>query len=399
METIGAAAFSATTTTILSGQTTSNLTVRIPPGVNAAQNVAVRITSTDPAVAVPVGAVGDVYTMTFPAGATNEQVLPLQSLGVVGSTRLTMTNDIGMASANQVDVTVILGPGVRLSDTFSAPIDTSKWTNSDAAFENGIGTFTSGLENGRLVLGGTLDQSIWGGISLNTVQPFTATADMPLIFEMDRVFMDPTSSDAFNLSNGARSGVMMRNEDRSSYLYFNQNLGPADNTSWVVNVNAVGAGTTIPAFTELTDTNSHKLKIVANGTTAELFLDGRSGGSYAFPVTSGIFFDLAAYARDAGDAVKAAFDNVKVENALPAITVVPSAVSTINGVNASIVKVTIPRLLNVSTPATVSVTSRDPAVAYPEGAIAGKLDLQFAAGGTNGLTFKVITAGPGTTVF
>jgi hypothetical protein len=69
VETVGVAAFSASTTTLLSGQTTSNITVHIPRGVNAGQDIAVRVVSSDTNVAIPVGAIGDTLTMTFPQAA------------------------------------------------------------------------------------------------------------------------------------------------------------------------------------------------------------------------------------------------------------------------------------------------------------------------------------------
>jgi hypothetical protein len=80
----------------------------------------------------------------------NEQALNLRSLGVPGSTRLTMSNDVGMATANVLDVVVILGPGTRLTEDFSAPIDTAKWTNSDVAFETGVGVFRRALMEANL---------------------------------------------------------------------------------------------------------------------------------------------------------------------------------------------------------------------------------------------------------
>ena len=401
VQTVGAQAFSATSVTLLAGQSSTNVTVRIPAGVNATASVVVRVKTSDPAIAVPEGAIGDTLTMTFAAGGPHEQLLNVKSMGPVGSAQFTLSNDIGMASANTLSVAVIQGPGVRLTEDFAASqIDTNRWVTNTTGFENtGLGTFDATVANGALVIDGIVDiQAYWPGLSLQTTPTFTATPELPLSFEVDRVSVDPTRRNFGDASTGVRTGVFISNADRSQDAFFAQNVGEG---GWV-NVNPgnpTGLGTAIPAFTPVTDTNSHRMKIVADGTLAEVFLDGASGGKFDFAVNGGIHFELAAYARDFDDSLKAVFDNVKVENVFPPITAAPSAVSTILGVNASFVNVTIPRLLNTANSVAVTVTSQDPNVAIPEGAVGGKLTLQFAAGKTNLQSFKVITVGPGATVF
>jgi hypothetical protein len=400
--TVGAAAFSTTTATLLSGQTLTYISVRIPPGVNNTANVTVRVTTSDPAVAVPEGATGDTLALTFPAGGSNEQFIRVKSVGPPGSATFSLANDIGMNIANTLSLVVIQEPGVRLADDFSgADIDTAKWVTNMTGFEaTGMGTFNAGLTGGALVINGTVDtQGYWPGLSLQTVPVFTATADLPLVFEMDRVSIDPTQVNTGSPSTGARAGVFIETADRSQYVFFAQNL---ETQLWEANVNPgnpTGSGTALAAFSEITGTNSHRMKIMADGTQAELFLDGVSGGRFDFPVNAGIHFDIGAYARDYDDSVKGVFDNVTIKNMFPPIKAAPTAVSTIMGVNAYFVTVTIPRLLNLANPVAVTVTSENPAIAIPEGAVDGKLTLTFAAGTTNARAFKVITAGPGATVF
>ena len=393
VETIGAAAFSSTSMTMISGQT-GNVTVRIPPGVNKTQDIKIRVVSSDSTVAIPVGAVGDTLNLTFAAGASNEQSIGIKSVGPTGTVKLTLANDLGMASANALSLVVIEGAGVRLEETFTAnTIDSTKWTNSTTGFETGEGTFTVSQTGGRLVVSGTTDvASYWAGATLNTVKSFTATSDLPLSFEMDRVSIDAVSADGVTPSTAARTGVLMRNADLSQYILFAQNVGE---TGWEVNATATGSGTAIPQFAGITDNTSHRLKLVANGTTVELFLDGASGGSYAFPVNAGIYFDIVSYARDINDAVKGVFDNVKIENVYPPIAVSPTGISTATGVNTNLVAVTIPRLLSATSQVKVTVASSDPSVAFAEGASNGSLTLVFPAGGTNVQTFKVTTLASG----
>src|SRR5205823_3732501 len=97
------------------------------------------------------------------------------------------------------------------------------------------------------------------------------------------------------------------------------------------------------------------------------------------------------------------FDNACVSTALPAapscITAAPASVTGIPGQSDVVVAVTIPRLMNATNPASVTVTSLNPAVAAPVGAVNGSLTLNFPAGGTNVQTFNVAMLDKGITTF
>src|SRR5206468_7440955 len=185
----------------------------------------------------------------------------------VGGAQFSLENDIGLAAGNRLGVTVISGPGIRLQDDFTASsIDTNKWQLNDQAVETGVGTFTQVPNNGALEIAGTVDQQqYWAGASLKSARNYTATKDLPLSVEVDRVFIDPTSSDGVTPSTAARTGVFLTTGDRSNFAFFGQDLGE---TGWEVNINPgnpTGGGTTLPAFVSLNDTNLHHLKLVADG--------------------------------------------------------------------------------------------------------------------------------------
>jgi len=55
VENIGAEAFSTSSVTLLSGQTVSDVKVRIPPGVNNTQAVQVQVKTSDPTLAIRWG--------------------------------------------------------------------------------------------------------------------------------------------------------------------------------------------------------------------------------------------------------------------------------------------------------------------------------------------------------
>ena len=399
VQTVGAAIFSTEALTLSSGQTASGITVKIPNGANAASAVQIRVVSSNPAVAAPVGATNGTLTLTFAAGGTNVQSFAVQGTNV-GGAQLTLADSIGLTAGNSLAVTVISGPGVQLQEDFSANIDTNKWQVDGLPFETGVGTFTLASTNGALEISGTLDQSqYWGGTALKTVKSFIATTDLELSVEVDRVSVDPTSSDGATPSTGARTGIFLANADRSKFLFFGQDFGE---TGWEVNLNPgnpTGSGTAVAAFASMNDTNSHHIKLQANGSGVSVYLDGIFGGTFNFPVSSGIYVELGAYSRALSDAIDGKFAHVKVENTLPCVTVTPAIFSTTAGDASGTVSVTIPRLLNGGAPATVTVTSSQPTVAIPLGAVNGILTLNFPIGATNVQTFKVQALAVGTAAF
>lgn len=398
VEEVGTATFSTTTLTLGSGQTATGIKVRIPPGANASSAVSLRVVSSNPAAAIPVGASGDTLTLNFPAGGSNEQTIDVQSVAVGGST-LTLANDLGLGAGNTLKVTVVPGPGVRLTDEFSGnAIDAAKWVRNDTGFETGSGTFDVAQTGGQLQISGVIDvASYWGGASVKTVDEYIATKDLPLVFEMDRVSIDNLYYDT--PATGARTGVFITTADRSQFVFFGQDLGE---TGWEVNVNPgnpTGSGTALAAFAALaTDQGNHHLKMVADGSTVEVFLDGVSGGKFDFAVSSGIHFEVGAYARDVSDYVGGVFDNVKIENTLPCVTVSPTDISTLQGDTSNLLTLTIPKLLNAAN-TTVTITSSAPGVAIPEGAVNGSLNVVFPPGSTNVKSVKVVAVGVGTAQF
>ena len=394
---IGAATFEPTNLTVTAGQVLSNIVVRIPAGLNASSAVQLRVVSSAPALALPVGAVGDTLTLTFAAGATNAQTINVASLGGLGGARLTLTNDIGLKAGNALNVTIISGPGVRLQDDFAAAtLDTAKWEQNDTSFEAGTGTYEITQGGGRLTISGVGTGQYWGGTSVRSVPIFTATEELPLTVEVDRVGINRLRLDETE-STAARSSLWLATSNRTEYVMFAQNLGE---NGWQVNVNSTGAGTDIAAFNDLDlSTNTHRMKLVANGKVVQVYLDGELGGTFDFPVSSGLHVELGAYTRDFDDQVVAAFDNLRIENSLPCIRVGTPDVSVNLGQNNETVAVTIPRLLNAGAAAAVTITSRNPAVAIADGAVNGVLTLNFGAGATNRQSFTVRTVGLGSTTF
>lgn len=390
IETAGAATFPSGAVSVRLGAT-GNASVRIPPGLNSQGPVQVKIVSSDPNIAIADGAQNGALNLTFPAGGTNVLNFKVRGVGL-GGAQLSVEGDIG--SRTPLSVAVISGPGVVLDDTFASnTIDNTKWQVSNVGFESGTGSFTVTQTGGALEINGSTDTDFWPGASLKTAKSYVATKDLNLSFQVDRTVLEQAGT-------AGRSGVFITTGDRSKFVFFGQDLGE---TGWEVNVNPgspTGGGAGIPAFNaDLTEAGKHTIKMVANGQTVEVFLDGVSGGRYPFEVSSGIFFELGGYARSAGDTVRAVFDNVHAEQILPCITLDSSSLTMTAADPGQTVNVTVPVLINDTTAIGVTITSANAAVAVPAGGSNGALTLNFAAGAANVQSFQVRPTGLGSTTF
>ncbi|MCC7376010.1 MAG: hypothetical protein IT581_15235 [Verrucomicrobiales bacterium] len=395
IETAGSAAFSPASVSVRNGQVSGEVTVRLPSGLNAQNAVQVRVASSNPSVAVPEGGTGGALTLNFPAGGANTATFRVRGLSFGGTT---FNIESGANAANQLSVAVISGPAVLLEDSFaSATLDSAKWEVSNRGFETtGTGTFTVAQNGGNLVISGAPDTDFWPGASVVSKGAYVATKELNLVVELDRVSVDGGGG------TGARTGVYLTTADHSKFVYFHQNFGTSGN-GWAVNVNpgtVTGDGAAIALFNGTADdTGLHRLKLVADGSTVEVFRDGVSGGKFEFAVSSGIHVEIGAYARAAGDIVEGRFDNLKVENTLPCSTFSEANVSMTVADSSKSVSVTIPALLHDAAAATVTVTSRNPAVAVPAGAVNGVLTLTYAAGASDSQTIQVSPVGLGSTTF
>ncbi|MBM3838002.1 MAG: hypothetical protein FJ398_08550 [Verrucomicrobia bacterium] len=391
IETAGGTTFSPTAMSVRVGQLSPPVTLRIPQGLNSQAPVQVRVVSSDANLAVPDGGTGASLNVTFPAGGANTATFRIRGAGL-GTVQFAAEGDL--PGANRLAVAVISGPGVVLEESFAgATIDTAKWQISNRAFEVGTGTYTVTQTGGQLNITGAGDSDFWSGASLKTAKSYVATKDINLAVEVDRVSNE-------QVGTAGRTGVFITNGDRSRFVFFAHNLGE---NGWQVNVNPgnpTGGGSNLAAFNDLDlDPGRHKMKLVADGSMVEVFLNGVSGGRFPFEVTSDIYVEFGAYARATGDLITGKFDNARIEYVLPCSSFSERSVSMTLAVSGKPVSVTIPQLLNDAASATVTVTSRNPGIAIPSGAVNGVLTLNFAAGSPNTQTITVTPVGLGSTTF
>jgi len=393
IESEGGATFSPSGVGVREGGVSPPVTVRIPQGLNSQRAISVTVTSDDPSIATPDGGTGGSINLTFPAGGANTATFRVKG-NSLGGTQFGISSG-SVASGNRLDVAVVSDPGVRLEDDFGGnSIDKSKWQVSDEGFGNGSGDFNVTLDGGQLKVGGFVNEDAWAGASAKTVDSYLATSELNLVFEADRVSIDQFGS-------AGRSGVFITNDDRSRYVFVSQQLEDNDNSFWRVNTNpgnATGGGAVITAWAGMQDLKNHRIKLVADGSQVEVFLDGVSGGTFPFQVSAGIFFELGAYAQFVDEDVNAVFDNVKIENVLPCIKPDTSNVL-LTLAESTTVSINVPSLVNDSTDVTVTVKSSDPSVAVPVGAVDGSLTLSYPAGGSNMQAFAVQPLGLGAAEF
>jgi hypothetical protein len=78
--------------------------------------------------------------------------------------------------------------------------------------------------------------------------------------------------------------------------------------------NPANEGINIPAFDGGTfdDQGNHRMKIVVNGATAKLYLDGVFGAEVPFPYSEGLTFGFGTYVAAATDVATGTFDNVRI---------------------------------------------------------------------------------------
>lgn len=392
IESEGSASFLADTgISVRENAISSPITVRIPEGLNLQRAISLTIVSEDPSIAVPEGGANGRLELTFPAGGENTTTFRVAGSSPGGTQFRIESNDVN--SANVLAVAVISEPGLLLEENFAGDsIDDSKWQISEQGFGNATGgELTVEQTEGRLKID-VIPDTAWGGASLKTADGYLATEDLNLVFEGYRISID-------SFGSSARSGVFIANDDRSRYVFFSQLIENGDTTSWRVNVNPgspTGAGTVIGAFSEMTESDIvYRMKLVADGSNVEVFLDGVSGGQFPFEVSTGIHFEIGAYAQDTDNGVTSWFDNVKIENALPCIQTDDSNVL-LTLAQTQDMTVTVPRLANDSADVSVTITSSDADVAVPVGATDGALTLHFAGGASNSQTVRIHPTGLGT---
>ena len=141
----------------------------------------------------------------------------------------------------------------------------------------------------------------------------------PLTFEIDRTLLD------FVLVTGTgakqRTGIWVKDANANFVLFSDFEAHDGGNFGWRYNMltgapedDPAGNGFNIPAFDGKGYDNSgnHRMKMVVNGTTVRLYLDGVFGAEVPFPYSDGLTFAFGAYVLAGADIVRGNFDNALI---------------------------------------------------------------------------------------
>jgi hypothetical protein len=322
------------------GDNSNVVTVTIPRLLNATQAVNVTVTSADPSVAAPEGAVGGSLTLNFAAGAANSQSFSVVA-GGKGLTTFQLANDAGAClDVTSLAITVTSALGVEFSDDFATAIDPAKWDTISTPLNAATpGTATAGsgvtIDNGQVKMAVTAETAEWPGFALTMIDTYSAALLDPVAFEVDRVQLGKVL--VTGTSAKQRAGVWVLDANSTNYVFFGE-YATWDGTAggWQYNrvIGQAGdtalpaAGVAIPAFNaaRFNDQGNHRIRVLVNGVTAALYLDGVFGAEVPFPVTDNIKFGFGTYVLAATDIATGLFDNAAVLTAVETLGTLAAAV-------------------------------------------------------------------------
>ena len=409
------------------GADTNEVQITVAETVLANQAVDVVVTSQDPIVAVPAGAVNGSLTLHFARGGPNTQSFLVRALNE-GSTKFTYLSRPGWVNGETtINVWADLsksGNTVFL-DTFSvSAISTNldfeiNQRQSGSAAPVGYANLAVNLKGnpydpnwfqvgaadaqGWLRLGGegTANVAPGGSPSVMVKHSFIESKH----FQVEYDILGYTEPDA-----GGWAGVKILDSTGTP-----QFLNGGDGLGFMFSGNGSGlvfdAGNQIYSFAggifDPLATNHLSLEVVTGGwdgsrsgkTTLSLKANGKFIRTFTVKHNyKGNFISLYYALPSPGYPNVCKFDNLKVTIAPSAFANVASTTTGV-GANSAPVTVHVPATAVAGGDLEVVVTSADPSIAVPSGATGSSLTLHFAKGGTNALTFTALGNALGQTVF
>jgi len=215
------------------------------------------------------------------------------------------------------------------SDDFAGPeLDPDLWIENTRSFEynqfpDATGTIRLDFAE-ALFINYTLTVNHWGGVTYYANGTFNASLANPVVFEVDREAFGRIEG-----TTGSRCSFVISSADGEKWINFSESTesGPRY-VGWGYNrfIGEAGdnrGGAAAPFanlnVAPLTDQGFHKVRIVANGQTATLYVDGFAGTPIPFPISEGICFGLGVFARAVPDNAWAAFQypSIWVDSSMP----------------------------------------------------------------------------------
>ena len=188
----------------------------------------------------------------------------------------------------------------QLSDDFAGDrVDAAKWDVVNLGLESDAASdITAKVLGGQLVFSGTTGTNYWAGKTLMSRGAFTVGRGERLSVEVERLPLTAKGT-------GTRSGLWLW-VDSSNYFLFAQDT---EKEEWSYNVDG-GQGSGVRML-PATDTGKHVMRLVHDGATVRVLLDGKELAKVPVRWQEGIHVGLTGQARMAGDSVSFAFAGLK----------------------------------------------------------------------------------------
>ena len=353
---------------------TTEVTLKISA---SATPVTLNLTSSDTSVvSVP-------STVSFASGETEKTITLTR--GIPGKATISIGEVANLLPVNELAVTSVEPAGVKLEDNFDGTaIDSNLWSISDAGYETG---YTQedffGVKDGKLVVENMVaTANYWGGKSLVSKKTFLGSTETSLKITVD--FGDAIKTAGVSFGHG----LILRNADNSHFFAIRNTRGEG---GWVYNVAKGAAGTALGVDSDA----GGIMDVVYNGKTVSIIWNGTQLASIGWTCNDPMYIELGFYAREVGASGNASINSVKVENiqvppTYPTVTVNPSStVRAVYGFN-NLLAITVPEDAIANNDVTVTITSQDASVAYPEVG-----SVTFNEGGETTKFVNIINAGNG----
>ncbi len=356
------------------------LPVRIPFASNEIGSYELTVTSRDPSVAVPVGHTDGSVTMVFEAGASQFQLLEVEPLKE-GNTEFFI--EIEGTDCPDSVCPIMVWKDVTYTDDFNRPDGMlENWVESQA---------TAVIEAEQLALtpggaGQTGEAHAFAGQGRQGISfGYISSIEFDISYPGDPLDWPPDHGGVLfccqNLNNRwGNSGYFI------DYLDGNWRLNRAIN----------GAHTQLAAAAGITDYEGH-WKIELDSTTITFYLDDEEQLSVEDSSFRNGYVGFWVYTNTGQ---KMVLDNVQVVSASDPCPTISPLSATNHPVNTpTVFTVTAPFGSNLIEDFDVTVTSTNPEVALPAGAVDGQLVLSFLQGEGLTQTFEAECLSPGTVDF
>ena len=390
------------------------VTIFVPPSVVATSAVNVIVTSDNPGVAVPEGAVAGSRTITFALGGTNAASFALQANGP-GTAHFSYSCTL-LPSAAATTIAV-QQPNINGLVAY--------WNFDSQTLAETSGFQPAGTHDGQPVGNVAYVPGLNGGYALDLRQPSTAVrvkntilSDANYRTTFDAFLYGSTSGFSFTCwvkglpVNDWNSWIA---KDGESFGYAIRKGGGSDLT-FTLRSSDGPDDPTDPAA-RITDNLWHHLAAVYDKTALlrRLYLDGAevisiTDSNLTSPANgSPLFFGArdssgdARFARVIVDEIRA-YDKalspseITAQLGAPTIALTPARGTMNVGDPDLIATITVPATLVATSTVNVTITSANPAVAVPVGAVAGSLTVNFPMGGANSAEVPIRAVGKGATV-